>query len=76
MNQFKGNTPIFVDNKGQTWKAALSITLLMFIYVYTFDMNIERLMPCSDKPNWHLKNMLSSSNKSKQQILSSPSNRV
>ena len=43
------------------------MTLLVFIYVYRIDMNIERLMPCSNKHNLHLKNILSSNNKSKQQ---------
>ena len=43
------------------------MTLLVFVYVYRIDMNIERLMPCSDKHNLHLKNILSSNNKSKQQ---------
>ena len=36
------------------------MTLLVFIYVYRIDMNIERLMPCSKKRNLHLKNILSS----------------
>ena len=31
------------------------MTLLVFIYVYRIDMNIERLMPCSNKHNLHLK---------------------
>ena len=43
------------------------MTLLVFIYVYRIDMNIERLMPCSNKHNLHLKNILSSNNKSKEQ---------
>ena len=43
------------------------MTLLVFIYVYHIDMNIEQLMPCSKKHNLHLKNILSSSNKSKKQ---------
>ena len=42
------------------------MTLLVFIYVYRIDMNIERLMPCSNKHNLHLKNILSSKNKSKE----------
>ena len=47
------------------------MTLLVFIYVYRIDMNIERLMPCSNKHNLHLKNILSSNNKSKQQSMTS-----
>ena len=43
------------------------MTLLVFIYVQRIDMNIERLsMPCSNKHNLHLKNRLSSKNKSKE----------
>ena len=42
------------------------MTLLVFIYVYRIDMNIERLMPCSNKHNLHLKNILSSKNNSKE----------
>ena len=67
MNPCKGETPIIEDNKGWTWEPALWMTLLVFIYVYRIDMNIERLMPCSNKHNLHLKNILSSNNKSKQQ---------
>ena len=66
MSPCKGDTHIFVDNKGSTWEPALSMTLLVFIYVYRIDMNIERLMPCSNKHNLHLKNILSSNNKSKE----------
>ena len=67
MSPCKGDTPIFVDNKGWTWEPASSMTLLVFIYVYRINMNIERLMTCSKKNNLHLKNILSSNNKSKQQ---------
>ena len=66
MSPCKGDTHIFVDNKGSTWEPALSMTLLVFIYVYRIDMNIERLVPCSNKHNLHLKNILSSNNKSKE----------
>ena len=38
MSPFKGNTPKFVDNKGQTWGPAL---LLVFIFVNRIDINIE-----------------------------------
>ena len=48
------------------------MTLLVFIYVYRIDINIERPMPYSNKHNLHLKNILSSNNKSKQQSISSP----
>ena len=67
MSPCKGDTPIFVDNKGQTWGPALWMTLLVFSYVYRIDMNIEGLMPCSNKHNLHLKNILPSNKKSKQQ---------
>ena len=43
------------------------MTLLVFIYIYRIDVNIERLMPWSNNHNLHLKNILSSNNKSKQQ---------
>ena len=66
MSPCKGDTPIFVENKGWTWEPALWMTLSVFIYVYRIDMNIERLMSCSSKHNLHLKNILSSNNKSKQ----------
>ena len=62
-----GDTPIFVDNKGYTWETAFWITLLVFIYAYCIDMNIEWLMPCSNKHDLLLRNILSSNNKSKQQ---------
>ena len=42
------------------------MTLLVFIYVYHIDMNIEQLMPCSNKHNLHLKNIVSRKNKSKE----------
>ena len=67
MSSCKGDIPIFVDNKGKTWEPALWMNLLGFIHVYRIDMNIERLVPCSSKHNLHLKNLLSSNNKSKQQ---------
>ena len=54
MSPCKGDTPIFVDNKGWTWEPASSMTLLVFIYVYRINMNIERFMPCSNKHNLHL----------------------
>ena len=41
--------------------------LLVFIYVYRIDMNIERLVPCSNKHNLHLRIIPSSNNKSTQQ---------
>ena len=47
------------------------MTLLVFIYVYRIDVNIERLTPCSNKHNLHLKNILPS-NKSKQQSTFKP----
>ena len=43
------------------------MTLMVFIYVYRIDMNIERLMPCSKKHNLHLINIISSNSKFKQQ---------
>ena len=42
------------------------MTLLVFIYVYCIDRNIEGLMPCLNKHNLHLKNILSSNNKFKE----------
>ena len=45
------------------------MTLLVFIYVCRIDMNIERLISCSNKHNLHLKNILSRNNKSKQQSI-------
>ena len=66
MSPCKGDILIFVDNKEQTWEPALSMTLLVFIYVQHIDMNIEQLsIPCSKKHNLGLKNILSSKNKSK-----------
>ena len=44
----------------------VSMALLAFIYVYRIDMNIEQLMPCSNKHNLHLNNIVSSKNKSKE----------
>ena len=38
----QGDIPVFLDNKGQTWELALSMTLLVFVYVYRIDVNIER----------------------------------
>ena len=38
------------------------MTLLVLIYVYHINMNTERLMPCSNKHSFHLKNILSSNN--------------
>ena len=35
--------------------------------VYRIDINVERLITCSNKHNLHLKNIFSSNNKSKQQ---------
>ena len=43
------------------------MALLIFIYAYRIDTNVERLMPCLKKLNSHLKNILSSNNKFKQQ---------
>ena len=43
MSPYEGDIAIFVDNKGKTWELALWMTLLVFIYVYRIDMNIERL---------------------------------
>ena len=42
------------------------MTLLVFIYVYRIGMNKEQLMPCSNKHNLHLKNILSSVRKKVQ----------
>ena len=43
------------------------MTLSVFIYIYRIDMNINRLMPCSNKHNLHSKNVHSSNNKLKQE---------
>ena len=67
MSPCKGDTPTFVDNKGKPWEPALWTTLLVFIYVYRIDIKIERLISCSNEHNFHLKNILSGNNKSKQQ---------
>ena len=45
----QGDTPTFVDNKGQPWGPALWTTVLVFNYVYRIDINIERLISCSNK---------------------------
>ena len=66
MSPYKGDTPIFLDNKGWTLEPALSMALLVFIYIHRIDMNIERLMPCSNKHKLHLQNIVSSKNKSKE----------
>ena len=65
MPPWKSGFPIFVDNKWWTCEPALWTALLVFIYVYHIDVNIERLMPRSNK--LHLKTILSSNSKSKQQ---------
>ena len=76
MSLCKDDTPKFMDNEGQTWDSALWMTLLVFIYIYRDDMNIERLIPCSNKDNLHLKNIPSINSKSKQQSTFNPSNKV
>ena len=58
MSLYKGDTPTFVDNKWWPWGPALLTTVLGFNYVYGIDINIERLISCSNKHNLHLKNIL------------------
>ena len=46
MRPCESDTPTFVDNKGQTWGQALSTRILVFIYIYRIDINIERFISC------------------------------
>ena len=58
MSPYKGDTPTFVDNKGQPWGTALWKTVLVFNKVYCIDINIEQLISCLKKHNLHLENIL------------------
>ena len=49
MTPCKGDTTTFVDDIGWPWEKALSATELVFIYVYYFYINIERIISCSNK---------------------------
>ena len=76
MNPCKGDTPIIEDNKGWTWEPALWMTLLVFIYVYRLDINIERLMPCSKNITCTWKIYLQVATSPSNEVLSSASNKV
>ena len=58
MSPYKCDTPTFVDNKGYPCGPAFWTTVLGFKYVYRIDINLERLISCSNKHNLHLKNIL------------------
>ena len=49
MSRYKSDTPTFVNNKGQTCGQAFWRRMLVFIYIYRIDINLERLISCWNK---------------------------
>ena len=46
MSRWKSDTLTFADNKGENWEQALRTRVLVFIYIYRVDIDIERLVSC------------------------------
>ena len=57
--------PTFMDNKGQTWGQVPWTRVLVFIYIYRIDVNIEQLISCWNKHNFQATININSSNKYK-----------
>ena len=59
-SSYKGDTPTFVDNKGEYLGTSIMswMTPTVFIYVYRADTNVKQFVSFFNKHNLHLKNML------------------
>ena len=44
MSRWKSDPFTFANNKGENWEQALRTRVLVFIYIYRIDIDIERLV--------------------------------